>query len=197
MEEQKQLNKSLYELELEFYELMLLIEDNEGEITEEVEKKLAINIEELEYKVKGYSFFINKMKAEKIAISEEIQRLRKLADSKDKFIDRLKRSLVNATKLYGTIGKSGNHVLELDTIRLYTRKSSSIEVEDGFTNSDYIKYGLKDFVSKEEFIEIVKVLEKEVESVLKIDKQLIKADLKAGVEIEGVKTIVKENIIIK
>lgn len=159
--------KSLFEITQEVMELASLLE--EGEITPELEERLAISKEELEEKAINYGKVIKSIDADVKTIDNELARLRALKESKVRTIDRLKESLSNAMKLF--------HVDKIETplMKISFRKSKTVEIDLDLIPSWYIN-------------------RKEVES---IDRNRVKNDLKNGIDVTGAKIVEKQNLQIK
>jgi len=140
---------TLFNIQNDYSEMMRVIEEAEGEITEEMAEALEINERELEAKGVGYLEIIKQKEAFNIIVSEEIKRLQGLKRINDNSIDRLKNSLLNAVKTFGefTIG----------TLTFKTRKSSSLIIEN------------EELIPKKYKTQII---------TTKIDKAQIKKDLK-------------------
>lgn len=90
----------LYEIEQQYVELANQIIDNDGEITEELEKQLKINENELKTKGQAYALLIKQFEADNEMIKLEKARLDKLAKSRQTTIDRLKDRLLQSMNLY-------------------------------------------------------------------------------------------------
>jgi hypothetical protein len=198
---------SLYSIEAQYHQLMLEIEENEGELTDELLEELKINEEELEFKVKSYISFIAHLKGEEQAIKDEKARLSNRQNVVNNLIDKLKSNLKDATVLFGEEGKSGNKVLAYDTCKLYTRKNEVVEIRDEskfILNTDTgvyatlkTKFSKPDLIKLIPFIKQLKGKEFDVDYNYSIDKTRIKSELKVGVEIPNVALVRKDNIIIK
>lgn len=147
---------TLYKISSEFNELLTLIEEAEGEITEEMAQALEINEKELQRKALDYNSVIISQKAFITTIDEEIKRLQALKKQRQNLIKRLENNLLNAVNLFGEF-VAGQFTFK-------TRKSTVVEVED--VNGLPSKY------------KVVKVTEA-------ADKAAIKAAIKAGETIKG------------
>ncbi len=126
------MGKSLFAIEDKYLQLMQQIEENDGELTPELEQELTINLEECEAKLKAYHHIIQNNKSEIQLIKDEKERLSKLASIKENLIERLKSSVLDATILYGNTGKSGNKKIDYDTLKLYTVNKDSIDVQENY-----------------------------------------------------------------
>lgn len=148
---------SLYEITTEQRSLINEIELLEGEITPEMEQKLAITESQLQQKSIAYLEFIRSKEAFNGMIDNEVKRLQAMKKANNNLIGRLNDNLLMAVKTFGNY--------EVGTQKFGTRKSSQVIVED--VNS----------LPKE--FKTIKVTEA-------ADKTALKKALKEGAEIEGV-----------
>lgn len=122
--------KSIFEIDKELYALYDEIEEAGGEITPEIEEKLELNSQEMTNKVKSITNYINKLKADLLAIKSETDRLAKLKKSKENIIAGLTKLVLFAINKYGTEDKKGKKWFDWGTGRVGIRKSVSIELDD-------------------------------------------------------------------
>lgn len=124
------MGKSIFDIDRELYSLYDEIEEAGGEITPEIEEKLELNGQEMTNKVKSITNYINKLKADILAIKSETDRLAKLKKSKENTIKGLTNVILFAIKKYGTEDKKGKKWIDWGTGKVSIRKSESIEVDD-------------------------------------------------------------------
>ena len=124
------MGKSIFDIDKELYALYDEIEEAGGEITPEIEEKLELNGQEMTNKVKSITNYINKLKADILAIKSETDRLAKLKKSKENTIKGLTNVILFAIKKYGTEDKKGKKWIDWGTGKVSIRKSESIEVDD-------------------------------------------------------------------
>lgn len=129
---------SLYNIEQELLDVIATLEDNGGEFTPELEERLIIGQDNLREKLTSYVAVINKMTAQIDACKCEEKRISSLRKSRENTLDRVKESVLNAVRLFGDATKNGNYVIDLDTCRLSTRASSSVNIDEERVD-DYIK----------------------------------------------------------
>ena len=110
--------------------LVSQIEENDGEITEEIAEELAIAESELEDKLRAYRQVIDAQKANIAYNKDEIKRLRDRNTSFDKIAGRLKSSVVDALHIFGQVGKSGNYSLKFPDFTVYTKESESVSFNE-------------------------------------------------------------------
>lgn len=112
------------------YALYDEIEEAGGEITPEMEEKLEINGQEMTNKVKSITNYINKLKADLLAIKSETDRLAKLKKSKENTITGLTNLVLFAIKNYGREDKQGKKWIDWGTGKVGVRKSIAVELDD-------------------------------------------------------------------
>ena len=121
---------SIFNIQQDLYAIFDSIEENEGEITPELEEVLTIKREEFSTKIQGYVAFIKQLELDNKGIKEEIARLKDLQKSKEKTIDNLKKIMAMAIDAFGDTNKSGTKFLDYGTGKVSIRKSDSIEVDE-------------------------------------------------------------------
>lgn len=134
---------SIYNIQQELLDIFNQIEENEGEITPELEEQLRISKDEFEDKIRSYTSVIHQLECDLNAIKDEKARLDAIKKSKEKTIERLKQVMIEAIQLFGNTSKSGTKFIDYGTGKVSLRKSESIELEDDklkiFTNR-FISY---------------------------------------------------------
>ena len=126
---------NIYNIQQELFDIFSQIEDNDGELTPELEQALTIKEEEFKDKVKDYISVIKQLELDLVGIKEEKSRLDNLKKSKEKTIERLKQVIVEAVKLFGDTSKTGTKFLDYSTGKVSIRKSESIELDDEGLNN--------------------------------------------------------------
>ena len=116
------MNKSIYQIELSHRNLIDELVENGGELTPELETQLAITYEDLQQKGVGYSFVIKDQESVIEQIKEEIFRLQKRMQAKQKAVERLKETLCNAMEVFEV------QKLESPIVSISLRHSESVEV---------------------------------------------------------------------
>ena len=124
------MGKSIFDIDRELYALYDEIEEAGGEITPEMEEKLELNGQEMTNKVRSITNFINKLKADILAIKSESDRLTKLKKSKENTIKGLTNLVLFAIKNYGTEDKKGKKWIDWGTGKVSIRKSTNVELDD-------------------------------------------------------------------
>lgn len=121
---------SIFNIQQDLYSIFSSIEENEGELTPELEEALTIKREEFSTKIQGYVAFIKQLELDNKGIKEEIARLKDLQKSKERTIDNLKKIMAMAINDFGDTDKSGTKFLDYGTGKVSIRKSDTIEVDE-------------------------------------------------------------------
>lgn len=124
------MKKTLFEITSDRLKVLELLNDSEGELTEEIAGLMTINKDELSVKVNSYHQLIKIWESELHTGGEEMSRIENYIRFKIKLIDRLKTSLLQALLLYGEEDKKGIKRLEIGTLRLSTRRSHSVSIDN-------------------------------------------------------------------
>lgn len=151
-------NKSLYRISTDLLSLLSQIEENEGEITEEIASALTINQEQATVKMADYGMAIKALEGYSALAKEEEQRVQKIRKTYENTAQRLKEKVVEAMRLFGM------DKVETPTMKLSLRKSTSTVIDD-------MEALPKDYKTVK------------VETVA--DKTAIKKAIQSGTEIQG------------
>lgn len=160
---------SIYQLTNEAKELASLL--SEGEITPELESALVINQTELQTKALNYAYVVKTFEDDVEAIQSEITRLEALKQARKNAIDRMKSAVLEAMEIYGI------EKIESPTLKLSLR----------------INPPAVDLVNE---CQVPEIYRKEKVTVT-IDKNLIKEDLKSGLEVPGAVLKQSKSLVIK
>lgn len=121
---------SIFNIQQDLYSIFSNIEENEGELTPELEEALTIKREEFSTKIQGYVAFIKQLELDNKGIKEEIARLKDLQKSKERTIDNLKKIMAMAINAFGDTNKSGTKFLDYGTGKVSIHKSDTVEVDE-------------------------------------------------------------------
>lgn len=157
---------SLYKINEKMLTLLSDIEENEGELTDEVINQLEITNDELQTKSESYLAVIKNRESLNTQIDEEVKRLQAMKKANNNLVLRLKNSLLNAVNIFGEF--------EVGLIKFGLRKSTTVEVT-----------GIVNELPKE--FKTVKVTEQP-------NKAEIKKSLQRGEQIEGCALITNYNL---
>jgi hypothetical protein len=148
--------KTLLNIRSEYTQLLTKIEQNEGELTPELEQALQISRQELAEKSLAYIEFIGSLNSQNTRIDEEIKRLQLLKRRNQQVLDFLQKGLVQAVTEHGTI-RTGTHTIGV-------RQSEECVVEDSERIPDRFKTVRMD---------------------IQVDKIAVKKAIKAGESVPG------------
>ena len=125
---------SIYNITAELEDIFLELEENGGELTPELEERLAITQESLKSKLDSYRKAYTVLNLEAESCKKEEQRLAVLRKTKENNAERLKRVMLDAVITYGDLGKSGNKVINLVDSKLYTKNSKCVEIDENLND---------------------------------------------------------------
>lgn len=123
------INQSLYSIDMRLSSIIDEIIENGGEITDELAKELEITQDNLKEKLDNYRKVVAEISSRINYCKNEKTRIDALSKSRQRIVDRLKASMLDAVLKYGDTNKSGNKVIELDDSKLMTRASTVCEVD--------------------------------------------------------------------
>jgi hypothetical protein len=160
---------NLYQLTIEEMNFISMMEENGGEVNDEIMEDLAIRRENFQHKAEAYSKFILKLESEADQAAAEIKRIQAIKKTKENTATRLRETLRDALMVFGNENpKTGNKAFETALFKLSLRKSQSVEI----TNENDVP---------DEFWAIKK----------EISKSTISQAIKDGLEVPG--ATMKEN----
>lgn len=124
---------SLYQISNDILDLFYEIENRETDWTdeqaEEFYKKFSITENELKSKLTNYYQAIQNWSSDMKECKEEEKRIAAVRKKYESRIERLKSAMLGAVQTFGSKGKT-NKFIELPTVRLYTRGSKAVQVND-------------------------------------------------------------------
>lgn len=98
---------NIFEIEKELLSIFSEIEENEGEITPEIENKLELAEDNFKSKIESYISFIKSIESNIELIDKELTRLQDLKKAKNKLKDKLSSIVINAVEQFGDTKPSG------------------------------------------------------------------------------------------
>lgn len=125
---------NIFNISQEIEDIFCQIEENGGEITPELEERLAISEDLLQDKLDSYRRVHSRYLAEAKICKEEESRIAKLRKSKENQAERLKDVMLTAVQKFGSTGKSGNKLINLPDAKLYTKSSACVELNADLVN---------------------------------------------------------------
>lgn len=125
---------NIFEIQNDLLNIFQNIEDNDGEITPEMEEQLAITQENFSNKLKSYADVVKLRKNEINLIDDEIKRLNEVKKSKKSLIDRLNKIITEAVIKFGNETKSGGNFFDYGTGKISIRNTKKVETNDTLSN---------------------------------------------------------------
>lgn len=201
---------NIFEIENRYLELISELEENGGELTDELNDRLAITESEFKTKVEDYVNVIKLMRNDLSLIKNEQARLKELYEKKEKIINRLQEILIPAIEQFGNVKKSGVKYIDYGTGEIAIRKSEAVQVNDDLVNNvisalDHYLHNLKclnsldtndklnlDFIHTAFRKEGIAITDEDFNNVnLKVEVKIPIKDLKDGSGYTSIKEIVK------
>lgn len=121
---------NIYQIQQDLLAIFDELEENGGELTPELEEKLAITQEQFKDKVEDYTNVIKSLDADMAAIKVEQARLKALYDRKEKVAKKLKDIIIAAINKFGDTKKSGVRYLDYGTGEVSVRRTPVVKVND-------------------------------------------------------------------
>lgn len=126
---------NIFFIKQEYRNIFDELEENGGELTEELEQKLAITQEEFKNKVEDYTNIIKTLDNDMSGIKAEQARLKALYDKKEQIAKKLKEIIIDAVNEFGDTKKSGVKYFDYGTGEVSIRKTQVVKV-----NEPLVKY---------------------------------------------------------
>lgn len=126
---------NIYEISQTLLNIYNELEENGGELTEELEKALTITQTDFKQKVRDYVSVIKQIDLDITGIDQEVKRLKSYKESKAKLKERLSAILANAIDMFGEHTKSGNAYVDLGDEKVSVRNTTKVEVDTDMVNS--------------------------------------------------------------
>lgn len=118
---------NIFEIGQELMAIFNELEENGGELTEELAQALDITQENFRNKIESYCQIITMYNSDIACCKEEKDRINNIQKVKKNTVDRIKNVLLDAVKMFGDIGKSGNYTITLPTRKLFTKNTDGVE----------------------------------------------------------------------
>lgn len=136
---------NIYQISQDLLDIFSEIEDNDGELTPELEEKLNVTQDDFKSKLKSYAEIVKNLQTDISAIKEEKKRLSDLQASKERTIERLQSVMATAISTFGDTTKTGGKFVDYGTGKISVRNSDTIEVNEDLINRFVNRYvsGLK------------------------------------------------------
>ena len=138
--------KSLFDIEQEYLELMSDIEDVEGELTPELEKRLEINKDDFETKMSNYRYMVKAQEADIIFRKERAKELIAGTKRSENLIAKLKKLQFMALTLFGEVTKTGGYTYKFPEFKV-TAFTRDVLLEDEMESINLSNQIKKDVMS--------------------------------------------------
>lgn len=119
---------NIFDIQQDLISVFSEIEENEGELTPELEEKLAITQENFRNKVEAYIGQIKQLNSDIDLIDQESKRLVNRKKIKKNSIDFLKKILAEAIYNFGDTSKTGTKFLDYGTGRVSVKETQAVEL---------------------------------------------------------------------
>ena len=126
---------NIYEISQALLDIYNELEENGGELTEELEKALTITQADFKQKVRDYASVLKQIDLDITGIDQEVKRLKAYKESKVKAKDRLSSILANAIDMFGEHTKSGGAYVDLGDEKVSVRNTTKVEVDTDTVNA--------------------------------------------------------------
>lgn len=113
---------NIYQIEEDLLSIFDEIEELGGELTPELEEKLAITQEQFNDKVESYTNYIKSLKVDMQAIEAEQKRLKDVYERKERTLNRINEVVVKAIEEFGETKKTGVKYIDFGTGYVSIRK---------------------------------------------------------------------------
>ena len=121
---------TLWQLTQDELSFISLMEENGGEVNDEIIEELAIRRDNFQSKAEAYAKFILKLESEAEQAAAEIKRIQALKKAKENTVLRLRESLLSALMVFTEEDAKGIRRYETPLAKLSTRKSVAVEILD-------------------------------------------------------------------
>ena len=122
--------QTLWQLTQEELSFISMMEENGGEVNDEIIEELAIRRDNFKDKAEAYAKFILKLESEAEQAAAEIKRIQALKKAKENTVLRLRESLLSALMVFTEEDAKGIRRYETPLAKLRTRKSVAVEILD-------------------------------------------------------------------
>lgn len=136
---------NIYQIEENLLSIFDEIEELGGELTPELEEKLAITQEQFNDKVESYTNYIKSLKTDMDAIKVEQKRLKDVYERKEKTLNKINETVVKAIEEFGETKKTGVKYIDFGTG--YVSIRTTIAVDDNEQLIKDIGLNLYDIIS--------------------------------------------------
>lgn len=130
---------NIFELGTALKKVFEEIEENDGELTPELEEELNITSQNFKDKIESYCQVLTIYKSDIDCCKNEKDRINSIQNVKKNTVERIKQRLLEAVETFGEISKKGNKVVETSTRKLFTKEIIGIE-ENELRKTKLVQY---------------------------------------------------------
>ena len=117
---------NIYQIEEDLLSIFDEIEELGGELTPEIEEKLAITQEQFKDKIESYTNYIKSLKVDMQDIESEQKRLKDVYERKEKTLNRINEIVVKAIEEFGETKKTGVKYIDFGTGYVSVKTTTSV-----------------------------------------------------------------------
>lgn len=121
---------NIFEIQKELVDIFNELEENGGELTDELADKLNVTQDNFKTKVKSYVDAMKSLDSDMNCIDTEIKRLQTLKKSKKSTYERLERICIAAVEAFGDVTSKGIKYFDYGTGKIQIRNSEKVNVND-------------------------------------------------------------------
>ena len=136
---------NIFNIDKQLEHIYAEIEDNDGEITPDIEEALAVTEANFKSKIESYCELVKQVTYDVEAVNSEIMRLQDLKKRKLGSLESIKRLLVSFIEKYGEVTKSGNKYIDYGIGKVSVRSNKVCVTND--TLIDSVSSGLFSYLN--------------------------------------------------
>jgi hypothetical protein len=167
------------------------LEENGGELTEEIAERLTMNSEDFATKMDAYANVIKNYESNIVAIKNEQERLKGLLVTAENAITSMKKVMTIGLELYGENGKTNNKIYKTPLHSYWNVYHKPLVItEEAMIPDYYYRYSLKTKLPIDAMKEVEQSLAEYADEFTPIfDAEINKKELKEDIENNGVSII--------
>lgn len=183
---------NIFEINQKYIDLINEIEENEGELTEELSDRLKITREELDDKLNAYGAVVKGKQATNTILKEEVTRLQGRMKANDNVALKLKNIVKDTLAIFNFIGKSGNLSYKTAKYTFFTKDTESVTLKEELFSSfveasdkygDLLQYNINEALTLDQIAIINQALIDAGQLTLSITPSMTKTRFKEALEV--------------
>jgi len=141
------MGKNILDILNEYSNIMLAVEEADGELTEDLSAELKITEDEIENKLRNYKQFFETLKFRIEQNKNTTKKLQAKNNTLTNTISKLQEYVKLAVSTFGEVNKSGNKIYKAEDYSVYLKKTTVLELDtledkeitgDTFHNENYV-----------------------------------------------------------